>query len=98
MYAAHLRVHLYIPPFSLRRPVHPEHRKLDQRHRLTRQREVRQLACPQSALREREDDVPHARPELRVRHERREPYCGARKPLHERVRRRAHAERDAGAV
>jgi hypothetical protein len=55
--------------------VHPERRELDQRHRLTRQREVRQLACPQPALREREDDVPHARPELRVRHERREPYC-----------------------
>jgi hypothetical protein len=77
-YAAQLRSYLCTPLFPLKSApssVHPEHRKLDQHHRPTRQREVRQLARLQPALhqRERQDVVHHAHPELRVHHERREP-------------------------
>jgi hypothetical protein len=78
----------------------PGTRKLDEHHRLTHQREVRQLISLQPALhqREREDVVNYARPKLRVRHERHEPEHGARERRHKRVRRRAHANRHARAM
>jgi hypothetical protein len=91
-----LSVHSSRLPESAPSSVHPEHSKLDQRHRLTRQREVRELARPQPPL--RQHVVHHARPEHRVRHERGEPERGVRERLHERVWRRAHAERDADGV
>jgi hypothetical protein len=103
MYAVRLRTYLYIhlaSPKSAPSSVHPEHRKLDKHDRPTREREVRELARPQPPLRQhqREYVVHHARAEHRVRHERREPERGARERLHERVRRRTHAERDADGV
>jgi hypothetical protein len=93
---AHLRPYLYIHPLSCSRSIHPEHRELDQHDRPAREREVRELARPQLPL--RQHVVHHARPEHWVRHERGESDRGARERLHERVRRRAHAERDACAV
>jgi hypothetical protein len=96
MYAAHLPPYLYIVLFSSKSTpssVHPEHSKLDEHDRPAREREVRQLARPQPP-----HVVHHARPENRVRHERGEPEGGVRERLHERVRRRAHAECDARAV
>jgi hypothetical protein len=78
MYAAHLRPYQYTPLFSFKTApssVHPEHCKLDQHHRLTRQREVRQLARPQLALRQyqRQHVEHYARAEQPVRQECREP-------------------------
>jgi hypothetical protein len=95
-----LSVHSSRLPESAPNSVHPEHRKLDEHDRPARKREVRQLARPQPPLRQhqREYVIHHARPEHRVRHERGEPERGARERLHERVRRRAHAERDADGV
>jgi hypothetical protein len=105
MYAAHSWPCLYIPLFSFESApsfVHrdPENRKLDKHDRPAREREVRELARPQPPLRQhqRQHVVHHARLEHRVRHERGEPERGARERLHERVRRRAHPERDARAV
>jgi hypothetical protein len=98
-----LTVHQYTPLFSFKAPpssVHLEHRELDQRHRPTREREVRQRAGPQPPLREREreDVVHHARPELRVPHERGELEHGARERRDRHVRWRAHASRHARAM
>jgi hypothetical protein len=100
MYAAYSRPYLDIHPLPCLRSIHPEHRELDERHRPAREREVRQLARPQPPLRQhqRQHVVHHARPEHRVRHERGEPERGAGERLHERVRRRAHAERNAYTV
>jgi hypothetical protein len=100
MYAVHLRPYLYIRPISCSRSVHPEHRKLDEHDRPAREREVRELARPQPPLHQlqRQHVVHHACPEYRVRHERCEPERGAHGRLHERVRRRAHAERHARAL
>jgi hypothetical protein len=97
---AHLRPYLYIRSLSAPSSIHPEHSKLDKHDRPAREREVRELARPQPPLRQhqRQHVVHHARPEHRVRHERGEPERGARERLHERIRRRAHAECDARAV
>jgi hypothetical protein len=93
---------MYTPLLSFKSTpssVHPEHAN---RTRTTvphaHARYVSLLTQPALRQSEREDVVNHSRPELRVRHERREAEHSARERRHTRVRRRVHANRYARAM